>query len=95
MVPQNSQPVLDAFCTGTPLVMAPVEAFFVCVLSYEPCSTGLLWGEHSRFDEFQEQKTEAPVELLFTIFTYSSCAFCVLHVAPYYSNQTLISLLSS
>ena len=36
------QPVLNVFCTGTPLVMAPVDAFFFGVLNPELCNTLLL-----------------------------------------------------
>ena len=48
--------------------MGLVNAFWA-VLGFEPCSTGLLQGECSRFNWFQEQKTEAPVKLTIYMFT--------------------------
>ena len=61
-------------------------AFFVCLLSSEPCNTWLLQGECSGFDGFQEQMTESQVELTIDMFTkllldYIQCYLQYLHIA--------------
>ena len=60
---------LNAICTWTLLVIAPVDTFFWGVLSSEPCRLQLLWGKCSGLDGFHEQKTEAPWWLAIYRFT--------------------------
>ena len=55
--------------SGTPLVIIPVDTFILVPLSSWYSSSWLLHGEHSRFNGFHKQRTEAPIELDISIFT--------------------------